>query len=188
MPGVVPSREITWFQAAQACASSGKRLCSNAEWQTAASGTLDPGANDGFRSSRCNTLAAGPRQTGAAGFEPGSPDGCVSRYGVEDMIGNLWEWTGDWVQAGMPWMDEPGASATPWPDGFGGDGTWNVNGTTTDNRDGAAMHEMGWYDGLPAVLIRGGNWEQGERAGIFAVWLADNPSVANWVLGARCCR
>ena len=42
VPGVPPSRIITWFQAQQACANVGKRLLTNAEWQMAAAGTLDP--------------------------------------------------------------------------------------------------------------------------------------------------
>src|SRR5437867_12857708 len=38
VPGVLPSRLITWFQAAAACRNSGKRLLTNAEWQAAALG------------------------------------------------------------------------------------------------------------------------------------------------------
>src|SRR6266480_3906493 len=41
VPGVLPSRLITWFQAAAACRNSGKRLLTNAEWQVAALGTPD---------------------------------------------------------------------------------------------------------------------------------------------------
>jgi formylglycine-generating enzyme required for sulfatase activity len=39
-----PSRNITWFQAQEACASSGKRLPTSAEWQVGADGTPDPRA------------------------------------------------------------------------------------------------------------------------------------------------
>ena len=42
-PGAEPYHDITWYQATQACANAGKHLCTNAEWQTAASGTPDPG-------------------------------------------------------------------------------------------------------------------------------------------------
>ena len=193
LPEVMPSREMTWFQAHAACAASGKRLCTNAEWQLAALGTHDPGAHSGFDDARCNTLNDSPqfdgaRETGMAGDTPGGEDGCVSIFGVEDAIGNVWEWTADWTQAGVGWMQEPGLSTDPWPGGFGSDGTWNVNGKTTDNREGRARHEIVWYDGMPAVFIRGGNWENGEMAGSYAVWLGDNPTVANWILGARCCR
>ncbi len=193
VPDVWPSREMTWFQSEAACAASGKRLCTNAEWQLAALGTYDPGPHNGFDGPQCNTLNespqfAGARPTGMAGDTPGGENACISVFGVEDAIGNVWEWTSDWTQAGVGWMETPGLSTDPWPSGFGEDGTWNVNGKTTDNRDGRASHEMVWYDGMPAVFIRGGNWQNGDMAGAYAVWLGDNPTVANWILGARCCR
>jgi hypothetical protein len=37
--GVLPTDCLTWFQASQACALSGKRLLTHYEWQTAAVGT-----------------------------------------------------------------------------------------------------------------------------------------------------
>src|SRR5689334_8675408 len=46
IPGVHPSACITWFQAAQACRLSGKRLLTNLEWQDAAAGTPDPGTDN----------------------------------------------------------------------------------------------------------------------------------------------
>jgi len=62
LPGVVPSRCVTWFQAQQACALSGKRLPTNAEWQLAATGTPDPGADDGS-----TTCAVGGTVVGGGG-------------------------------------------------------------------------------------------------------------------------
>ena len=47
VPGVLPSTCISWFQAEQACAISGKRLLTNQEWQRAAAGTPDSGVDDG---------------------------------------------------------------------------------------------------------------------------------------------
>ena len=41
IPGVLPTACITWLQAAQACAVSGKHMATNREWQDAASGTPD---------------------------------------------------------------------------------------------------------------------------------------------------
>ena len=83
IPGVTPSRFITWFQAAAACRNASKRLLTNAEWQTAALGTPDPGtAGDGVTT--CNTTAAQPVATGSGGA-------CRSDAGVFDMVGNVWE-------------------------------------------------------------------------------------------------
>jgi hypothetical protein len=81
--GVTPAAFITWFQAQQACANSGKRLLTNAEWQMAAAGTPDDSTN-------CNISSGSGANTGAFG-------GCVSNHGVNDMVGNLTEWAADWV-------------------------------------------------------------------------------------------
>jgi hypothetical protein len=85
--GVSPSVFLTWFQAQQACALSGKRLLTNAEWQMAAAGTPDPGlAGDGVNT--CNTNTPGPLPTGSAAT-------CISKWGVMDMVGNVGEWVAD---------------------------------------------------------------------------------------------
>jgi hypothetical protein len=88
IPGVKPSAFITWFQAQQAAANSGKRLLSNAEWQMAAAGTPDAGTDDG--STDCNISFGGPVNTG-------SRDNCKSAWGAFDMVGNVSEWVADWV-------------------------------------------------------------------------------------------
>ena len=85
---VSPAAFATWFQAGEACANSGKRLPTNAEWQLAASGTPDPGPDDGV--SDCNTASASLPQTGQR-------DGCVSSRGAFDMVGDVAEWVADWV-------------------------------------------------------------------------------------------
>ena len=97
--GVTPSRFITWFQAQQALANSGKRLPTNAEWQLAVAGTPN--------STACNVSTGSVANTGSFG-------GCVSNHGANDMVGNLFEWVADW--------DEEAAPAATWPSaGFGGD-------------------------------------------------------------------
>jgi formylglycine-generating enzyme required for sulfatase activity len=97
IPGVLPSACLSWFQAVQACALSDKHLITNGKWQRAAAGTSDPGANDGLTNAKCNAFSAGFRKAGQAGATPGGADSCISNWGAQDMVGNLWEWTEQWV-------------------------------------------------------------------------------------------
>jgi Sulfatase-modifying factor enzyme 1 len=70
--GVTPSAFGTWFQAQEACANSGKRLPTSAEWQVAANGTPDTaGADNGTTDCNTDDLAPGLTATGAR-------SGCVS--------------------------------------------------------------------------------------------------------------
>jgi hypothetical protein len=94
IPGVMPARFITWFQAGAAARNADKRLPTNAEWQVAALGTPDTGGADD-EATTCNTDGDAP----AEGPTPtGSRAGCVSDVGAFDMAGNLWEWVADWAR------------------------------------------------------------------------------------------
>jgi formylglycine-generating enzyme required for sulfatase activity len=198
LPAVVPSRMITWFQAQQACAASGKHLCTNEEWQAAAAGTYDPGSWPGAAgacgstspsSGKCNTCSTGPRNTGQAGSVAGGPNDCISMHGAEDMIGNLWEWVGSWSM-------EPGwnGSASTWNTvggtTYGSDGYWH-GGVASSAAYGSSGSNMVW-DGaagarLPAAALRGGYWDGGTGAGAFAVNLSNGPSSWHDAIGFRCC-
>jgi formylglycine-generating enzyme required for sulfatase activity len=95
-----PTRFVTYYQASSACANSGKQLLSDAMWVTASRGTVDPGANDGLTNNKCNTVSDYLRPNGRAGSTPGGADSCISQWGVEDMIGNVYKWTD--VPASIP--------------------------------------------------------------------------------------
>ena len=97
--GVTPRENITWFQAQQALANSGKRLPTNAEWQQAVAGTPE---------GQCNTSDGVVRATG-------SFTGCVSDWGAHDMVGNVFEWVADW--------DEQAFFCDNWPAAFSSDTT-----------------------------------------------------------------
>jgi hypothetical protein len=188
--GVTPSRWITWFQANIACTNSGKHLLTGGEWSEAAAGTPDDSTN-------CNTLGGAPSVTG-------SKPGCVSGYGVENMVGSLWEWVADWGQYGQyssptatrgskkvwmkttagykelptDWVDGTYTN-TQWPDaGYGADGSWNVAGRSYN---GSA-----WVNGLPAAVFRGGRWGDGASAGVFAFRASYGPSSWGISIGFRC--
>ena len=119
--GVAPRASITWFQAQQALANSGKRLPSNAEWQQAVSGSPD--------AAPCNTDSGGPVNTG-------SMSGCVSNHGANDMVGNLWEWIADWG----PLSDACGS----WPAGYGDDFQC-LAGANTTGAPGALLRGGAWF-------------------------------------------
>jgi len=173
--GATPQADITWFQGAQMCANAGKRMCTNAEWQTAVAGTVDPGSNPGTGGA-CVTDGSGPRATGLGTL-------CQSRFGAEDMIGNHWEWTADWYMAGPQGSATAGYyTTTAWPAGYGNDATWNVNGQAYD--------ATAYITGLPAAGLRGGYWVSGSGAGAFALNFGHAPSSSGSVPGTiavRCC-
>jgi len=173
---VTPKASVTWFQFQQMCANAGKRLCTNAEWQLAVTGTPDPGGSG--RPNGCNVDSDGtPAQTRAH-------TACVSRFGAYDMVGNLWEYVADWYQAGIWSGFTQGLDTAPWPTsapgvGYGADRTWNVNGSS--------YGADGWKNGQPAAGLRGGNWVYGTDAGAFAVDWSSAPSSRDTSSGARCC-
>ncbi|HEY5594267.1 MAG TPA: SUMF1/EgtB/PvdO family nonheme iron enzyme [Nitrospiria bacterium] len=167
---VLPSTGVTWFQAQQACALSGKRLLTNAEWQMAVAMTPDLGTDNGKTDCAVGTANV---------VNTGSRSSCVSTWNVNDMVGNVWEWVADWIQG---------------PDGDGVSGTWNPNAASTSS---ATYGSDGIYgineappsaDRFPATLIRGGYWGAGTTAGVFTLSAIVGPSFSGNDLGFRCAR
>jgi len=71
--------------------------------------------------------------------------GCVSDVGAFDMVGNLWEWVADWV---------PLSTVCPGWGAFSDDDMCLAGASTT---------------GGPGALLRGGYFDLGTAAGVFAV-------------------
>jgi formylglycine-generating enzyme required for sulfatase activity len=162
IPGVHPSACITWFQAAQACRLSGKRLLTNLEWQDAAAGTPDPGTDDG--TSDCNIITA------FDAVSTGSRSNCKSNWGVFDMVGNVDEWVADWA-------DVTSSGCTNSTNAFGFTGT-----------DDAVCFGGDGSTEIPSALLRGGDWFSGSGAGVFAVGTVIRPSDSAVGVGFRCAR
>ncbi|MEK6607393.1 MAG: SUMF1/EgtB/PvdO family nonheme iron enzyme [Myxococcota bacterium] len=170
--GVVPSRMMTWFQAQAACTLAGKRLCTNAEWQAAVEGTNDPGSFNGATGGACHTGGSAPRGMAMAGSTPGGSTSCISRWGAEDMIGNLWEWVADWHGKDSS-TNGLTSDAT-----YGNDYMYDVS--PADSQGAAGQN-------FPAAAIRGGHWLNGTDAGAFALNLSYGPSCWSTSFGVRCC-
>lgn len=158
LEGVTPSSHLTWFQAQQACANAGKRLPTAAEWQQAVAGTPDTGSDDGVHD--CHT---------DSGFFIAMPTGsraaCVSAFGTYDMVGNLWEWTSNWV---------PRATSAP------GWGAFSDDFMALSGASETAEH--------PGAIMRGGFFGSATDAGRLAVTAAIAPYDSTGGVGVRCVR
>jgi sulfatase-modifying factor enzyme 1 len=140
LPSVVPSANITWFQAQEACASSGKRLPTNAEWQVGATGTPDPGPDN--RATDCNSASNQVSVTG-------SRSACVSARGAFDMAGNLDEWVADWAPLST--------SCTGWG-GLSNDRMCLAGASTETGGPGALTRGGSFVDGIgagPLAVVAG---------------------------------
>jgi formylglycine-generating enzyme required for sulfatase activity len=174
VPGRRPSAFITWFQAQQACLNVGKELPTNAEWQGAAAGTptdYEPRPEDGVHD--CNTSIS------QHVVPTGSRDRCVSSFGAFDMVGNLFEWTADWIQgSSVPFAPSVDTAGPDFGDDF-------MRGTNPAVEQFAGTN-------LPSALVRGGSFNAGKfspngsGAGTFALNARFSPATSGEDSGFRC--
>lgn len=169
--GTLPSRHLTWFQAARACEASGLRLCTDDEWQRAMAGTSD-------------AAAAGCVLSGAGPAVAKDDTECVSNYGAANGAGSLAEWTATWGQGGPAWVVQPGDFKAPWPLGYG-DAQDTVSGWNGSAR--AAAPDT-WTAGAPTAVVRGGSYGSGAAGGSFAIDMTRSPTESAPEVGFRCCR
>ena len=89
---------ITWQEAADYCATMGKRLPTEMEWEKAARGTDGRFYPWGNEPDETQANIRGKKD----GYRYSAPVGQTkfgaSPFGIRDMAGNVWEWTADWYQ------------------------------------------------------------------------------------------
>ncbi len=88
----IPTSNVSRDEAEQLCATKGKRLCSELEWERACKGpagsTYEYG--DVYRKDACGTGVALEQ---ASRRPTGEHAQCKSGFGVSEMHGGVWEWT-----------------------------------------------------------------------------------------------
>lgn len=110
VPGMAPAVMVTFRQAEDACVAEGKRLCTESEWAFACEGPLALSFSYGDEAipGTCNVGHAAPKVAPEELWEArniagivervdarvpsGSLAGCVSPFGVRDLVGNVEEW------------------------------------------------------------------------------------------------
>lgn len=97
-----PVVKVTFGDARAFCEWMGRRLPTEEEWEKAARGTDQRSFpwGDLWDTTRANVKLTGLRGTAAVGSFPSG----ASPYGVEDMAGNVWEWTNS------PYVAYPGST------------------------------------------------------------------------------
>ena len=166
--GSMPWSFVTRDQALQLCARAGKRLPTALEWYSLSLGMTEV-------ESSCNVSSKSVALSG-------SKDGCVAPHGAHDLVGNLWEWVSDDVVNGT--YNNRALPENGYIEQVDNTG---IAVLTNDAEQDLYGKDYFWapHDGVFG-MVRGGYYDSGSDAGLYAVH-ADTPTnAANIGIGFRC--
>ena len=188
--------ELTGFADAAGDVKRKAHLATDMEWFVAAAGTPDVSGTN-----YCNTGTAAVFNSGTANTQY-----CKSRYGAENMIGNVWEWTDSyWNFVPTPrtrseYFGTTSEATTPLSDAVLGYvfpttqyvAQWDyrylipkLTQPTSGNIDFSLDHF--WLAATAQrASLRGGFWNDGTGAGRFALRLDFAPTGVSVSIGGRC--
>ncbi len=160
-----PWRFVTYTEAKQLCARSGKRLIANNEWYENALSISSPEScfvNDSLQLTGANK--------------------CLSQNGVSDLVGNVWEWMSEVVTEGQ--VNErnlPDSGYISLVDDIG-----LVLETTTEPSEKFGS-DYAWINGEGVRgILRGGFYGSKDDGGIFSQNITIPLSFASAGVGFRC--
>ncbi len=164
-PDVLPWNFISLTQAQRACSLAGKRLPTNEEWYRLALST---------QYETCAVNDSSVQKTGI--------DGCVTANGVYDMVGNVWEWVDESVQGNS--FDGRTLPETGYVSEVDADGI----ALTTSNESSELYGSDYFWSKQEGVfgMIRGGFYDAGKDAGLYATNASVPTSLSAPGVGFRC--
>ncbi len=162
--GVVPWRFVSREQAMTLCARAGKRLPTAAEWYELAVGS---------NLSRCQL---------SGGIRAAKVSDCASPSGVYDLVGNVWEWVSDDINAGE-WASRS-LPVSGYVDQVDKNGVASLS-TTTPSELFAADYIWTSNTGVLG-MVRGGFFGSGEDGGLYSVQANIAPTFQSAGIGFRC--